>query len=131
MPDSDEPVSPKQLPKPAEILAQIELGPLAQIVEEKYVTRFGRQAVEVEERYEHLIGLRDHYRHKRGWSVFLACVMSVMIGFQILLLALVGAGIWTFAEYDWLLPALLVQNLAQVIGLAVIVVKSLFKDMRD
>ena len=128
---SDKPApEAKKLPTPAEILAQIELGPLAEIVEEKYVNRFGRQAVEVEERYEHLQGLQDHYRHKRGWSVFLAAVMAFMIGFQIVLLSLVGSGVWSFKDYDWLLPALLVQNLAQVIGLAVIVVRSLFRDMR-
>src|SRR5688572_22875500 len=118
MPGKAPPPSKNQLPTPAEILAQIELGPL-ELVEEKYVNRFGRHAVEVEERYEHLTGLKDHYRHKRGWSVFLAAVMAVMIGFQIYLLSMVGSGAWTFAEYDWLLPALLVQNLAQVIGLAV------------
>ncbi len=52
-----------------------------------------------------------------------------MILFQWLLLGLVGVGIWDFTKYEWLLPVLLVQNLGQIIGLALVVVKSLFKDI--
>jgi hypothetical protein len=58
-------------------------------------------------------------------------VMAGMVVFQSVLLGLVGAGIWDFSAYDWLLPALLVQNLAQVIGLAVFVVKALFREIRS
>jgi uncharacterized membrane protein YcfT len=43
----------------------------------------------------------------------------------------VGLQALNFVEYKWLLPALLVQNLAQVVGLAVFVVRSLFKEMKD
>ncbi|MDR3524889.1 MAG: hypothetical protein P4L66_12395 [Acetobacteraceae bacterium] len=82
-----------------------------------------------EQRYIHLRGLEDHYRHKGNWSWFLIALMAVMILFQCILLGMVGANIWSFEKYTWLLPALLVQNLAQVIGLAVFVVKALFKDM--
>ena len=55
-------------------------------------------------------------------------LMAVMIGFQSYLLVMVGQGKWDFTEYSWLLPALLAQNLAQVIGLAVFVVRALFSD---
>jgi hypothetical protein len=58
-------------------------------------------------------------------------VMAGMVIFQSVLLGLVGAGIWDFSRYAWLLPALLVQNLAQVIGLAVFVVKALFRDVGE
>lgn len=75
-----------------------------------------------------LQGLQEHFRHKKYWSYFLMGVMFVMIFFQSVLLGLVGAGIWSFKDYDWLLPALLAQNLAQIVGLAVFVVRSLFSD---
>jgi hypothetical protein len=42
---------------------------------------------------------------------------------------MVGVDVWSFTKYEWLLPALLVQNLAQIVGLAVFVVKALFKDL--
>lgn len=57
-------------------------------------------------------------------------LMGVMILFQSYLLLKVGVGDWDFSKYEWLLPALLVQNLAQVVGLAVFVVKALFKDLK-
>jgi hypothetical protein len=55
--------------------------------------------------------------------------MAFMVGYQSFLLYKVGTGAWDFSKYQWLLPSLLVQNLAQIVGLAVFVVKALFKDM--
>ena len=56
-------------------------------------------------------------------------IMGLMVVFQSALLTFVGLGWWDFTHYKWLVPILLVQNLAQIIGLAVFVVKSLFKDI--
>lgn len=89
----------------------------------------GQADIERQRGYEHLVGLQRHYQHKSKWSYFLMGMMAGMLGFQSLLLALVGAGFWDFTGYAWLLPALLVQNLAQIAGLCVIVVQSLFKDI--
>ncbi len=58
-------------------------------------------------------------------------IMSIIVIFQCALLWCVGIGRWDFKDYKWLLPALLVQNLAQIVGLALVIVKSLFKDMAD
>jgi len=52
-----------------------------------------------------------------------------MLAFQSYLLVMVGRGVWDFSAYEWLLPALLVQNLAQVVGLSVWAVKYLFSDI--
>lgn len=52
-----------------------------------------------------------------------------MIGYQMILLVLVGHGALDFKDYDWLLPALLVQNLAQIVGLAIYAVRHLFSDI--
>lgn len=89
---------------------------------------FTRDAVRSEVEWAHLNGLQDHYWHKGNWSWFLMAIMSAMIIFQSVLLGLVGSGIWDFSKYEWLLPALLVQNLGQIIALAFVVVRSLFRD---
>lgn len=102
----------------------------ANSLERTFNRRFSNASIEGQEKYEHLKGLRDHYKHKGRWSNFLMGVMAAMVIFQSVLLGLVGAGVWDFSAYDWLLPALLVQNLAQIIGLAVFVVKALFRDMK-
>lgn len=89
----------------------------------------GQADIDRQRGYQHLLGLQRHYEHKSKWSYFLMAMMAGMLGFQSILLGLVGARIWDFTGYAWLLPALLVQNLAQIAGLCVIVVQSLFKDV--
>lgn len=120
---------PKGLPSVGQLIAEIAKSkPLNQA---EYENSFNTLSAKSQQDYAHLSGLQDHYRHKGYWSYFLMAVMAAMVLFQSLLLGMVGAGIWTFKDYAWLLPALLVQNLAQIIGLAVFVVKSLFKDMKQ
>jgi hypothetical protein len=97
--------------------------------ERAFAGGFDREAIESQISYAHLRGIQDHYRHKGRWSSFLMLLMCGMVVFQSTLLGLVGAGIWDFTRYDWLLPLLLGQNLAQIIGLAVFVVKALFKEI--
>lgn len=86
-----------------------------------------RDFVKSEVDWAHLKGLQDHYWHKGAWSWFLMGLLVLMIGFQSFLLVMVGLGFWDFTQYEWLLPALLVQNLGQIIALAYVVVKSLFR----
>ena len=82
----------------------------------------------LEEQYSDLKAKQDRYRHKNIWSwLLLGCVVAVF-AFQFTLIALIGCGIWDFKAYEWLLPALLLQNFGQIAGLAFIVVKSLFRD---
>jgi len=83
-------------------------------------------AIEAELAYTHLFGLQDHYGLKKIWAIAIMSLMFVMVVFQCILLGLVGGHEWSFTDYKWLLPALLVQNLAQIAGLAYIVVKALF-----
>jgi hypothetical protein len=126
-------VESRSLPRPGEILAEVAASAptLPAVAEAQYADRFSRESASAQLEYAHLQGVRDHYRHKGKWSTFLMWVMAGMVVFQSVLLGLVGAGIWDFSAYDWLLPALLVQNLAQVIGLAVFVVKALFREIRS
>jgi len=97
--------------------------------ERQYVEEFSRGAIDAEMKYVHLRGLADHYRQKGKWSVFLMGAVGGMIIFQSGLLVAVGLDYLDFSKYEWLLPALLVQNLGQVIGLAVYAVKYLFSDI--
>lgn len=121
----------RPLPRPGEILAQIRAtGSLIQKAEQRYKMRFERATASTEEAYAHLQGIRDHYKHKKLWSFFIMALMAGMICFQSYLLYQVGIKAWDFSQYTWLLPALLVQNLAQIVSLAVFVVKALFTDLR-
>lgn len=45
--------------------------------------------------------------------------IAAMILFQSIVLVLAGWGIGDFLRYEWLLPALLVQNLAKIVGRSV------------
>jgi hypothetical protein len=98
-------------------------------LQERYEEKFTGLSIKGQREYAHVLGLQSHYAHKRKWSWFLMAVMAFMIGFQSYLLLKVGTRAWDFTEYNWLLPLLLVQNLAQIIGLAVIVVKALFTNL--
>lgn len=122
------------LPSLEELLAEVDDADPAEEEarwedELQYTENFEVRAAENQRAWAHLKGLQDHYRHKGTWSIFLMIVLGGMISFQWLLLWMVGGGLWDFSAYQWLLPILLVQNLGQIIGLAFIVVKSLFKDL--
>jgi len=82
-------------------------------------------------RYSKLKAFNDHHYNKGLWSKFIMWVMGGMIFFQSLLLMKVGTRQWDFSDYDYLLPILLVQNLAQIITLAAIIVKALFDSHKD
>lgn len=90
---------------------------------ERHVSDRGNQAA-VD--YANLVGLRNHYKLKQQWSWFLMAVVALLLWFQSYLLYKVGVGCWDFTDYTWLLPALLVQNLTQIIALAIIIVRSLY-----
>ena len=96
---------------------------------ENFTNQIVKLTPDIELQYIHMEGVQDHYKHKKWWSWFIMALMAILLIFQCTLLGLVGCGIWNFEKYAWLLPALLVQNLAQIVGLAVFVVKALFRDI--
>ena len=96
---------------------------------ENFTNQIVKLTPDIELQYIHMEGVQDHYKHKKRWSWFIMALMAILLIFQCTLLGLVGYGIWNFEKYAWLLPALLVQNLAQIVGLAVFVVKALFRDI--
>lgn len=98
-------------------------------LQRQFEREFYIDAEDAERSYIRLSGLRDHFRHKRYWSFYLMFLMFAMVAFQCILIAMVGAGRWDFKQYSWLLPTLMIQYLVQIVGLAVFVVRSLFKSM--
>lgn len=86
-------------------------------LQEEFERKFKTNAVAAATDWTHLNGLQEHYKHKSGWSTFLMLCMGGMIVFQSILLFLVGLDWLDFTKYKWLLPALMVQNLGQIVGL--------------
>ena len=125
----------KPLPKSEEVLKGLvvsdSVGSAISQSENEYKIRFQRISVDAQVQYAHLKGIQDHYKHKGRWSNFLIGAIAAMLIFQSYLLVKVGLGKWDFTSYEWLLPALLVQNLAQVVGLSVWAVKYLFSDISN
>lgn len=120
-----------ELPRPEEILKDLVVDDTKEFENQEHIEAWFREtSVKSEVDWTHLKGLQSHYWHKKLWSFFLMALMASMVAFQSFLLVKVGLGEWDFSKYQWLLPALMVQNLAQVVGLAVFVVKSLFKDLK-
>lgn len=81
--------------------------------------------------YAKLLAFQRHHSSKGHWSIFMMAVLAGLVIFQIVLLIMVGQGKWDFTRYEWLLPLLLVQNLAQIIGLAHVVVRALFDSFKE
>ena len=130
---SDEPKD-DLLPTAEDVLADFDFldedDDLLAQYERDFSEGFEESSVKLETEYAHLQGIRDHYRHKGRWSSFLMALLGAMIAFQWILLWQVGLQAWDFTQYEWLLPILLVQNLGQIIGLAFIVVKSHFREIK-
>lgn len=117
-------------PLAANVRSQITVSPdQGNKAQSEFEQKFKDGSITQQAEYAHLSGLWGHYRHKGLWSWFLMLLLASMIGFQCFLLYKVGVGDWDFTQYDWLLPVLLIQNLGQIISLAFVVVKSLFKDI--
>jgi hypothetical protein len=116
------------LPTPDEIIASEGFNADASNdIQIRYENIFASESVQAQVDYTHLRGLQDHYWHKGKWSFFIMGIMAVMVMFQSYLLYKVGTNQWDFTRYAWLLPALMVQNLGQIVALALVVVKSLFR----
>jgi uncharacterized integral membrane protein len=114
-------------PTPDELLTALSFNEYeSQEKEDRFARKFERDAIGRERDYAELRALSNHYDHKSYWSWFLLGVIGSMILFQMAVIRNIGQGEWRFVGYEWLIPALLVQNLAQVIGLSLFAVKALF-----
>jgi hypothetical protein len=60
----------------------------------------------------------------------MACIAISLI-FHISLTVLVGFKVVDFEKYQWFLPMVITENFAQIIALAIIVVKFLFSEPKS
>lgn len=125
-----------ELPRSQDVLRAISISGSSEEIQRDEDERSFKEAthvraIQAQLKYAHLRGVQDHYRQKGRWSFFLMAAVGGMLLFQSGLLIFVGVGWLDFQKYEWLLPALLVQNLGQVIGLAVFAVKYLFSDISE
>lgn len=56
----------------------------------RYVTSFDSQELESQTKYEYYKGVQQYYKHKGQWSRFLLWAIGCMIGYQMIILVLVG-----------------------------------------
>ncbi len=71
--------------------------------------------------HENLVELR------KTWGKLILGVLGITIVFNIFLVCMVGSGVWKFPDNSTFLSIVAGQNLAQVIGLVTIILRSLFK----
>jgi hypothetical protein len=74
----------------------------------------------------HLDGLKDFYFLRRTWSWAIFGFITTLILFHIVLTGCIGFGYMDFKEYPWFISIVVTENFAQIIALALIVVKFLF-----
>jgi len=67
---------------------------------------------------------RDIISMRRRWSNWLLFALLLIMAFDMILVALVGFKVWTFAGNT--LPLIVIDSLVKIIGLALIVVNFLF-----
>jgi hypothetical protein len=103
--------------------------PESRQLEYEFEEFFSRRSVVSEELWIKLQGLKDHFTHKKRWSWLLMAIIGGMVAYQAVLIWMIGLGKLDFSQYEWLLPTLMIQYLTQIVGLAVFVVRSLFKDV--
>lgn len=74
----------------------------------------------------HREGTKDFYKLRSTWSSLIGWCIVFLIIFQGAVTASVGFNLINFKDYPWFLEVIVTENFAQIIGLAIIVVKFLF-----
>lgn len=74
-----------------------------------------------------LDGLKKYYEMRQSWGNFLKWCLGIILGFNIVLVISVGLGILIFND-EWFLRIVLTTHLADIIGLAYLVVNFLFSN---
>jgi hypothetical protein len=76
------------------------------------------------------LGLRDFYSLRKIWSWFIICCIKTLILAQIGFMICLGFGWLDFIKYKNVLTIFYFETFGQIIGLAVIVAKFLFRDKK-
>jgi hypothetical protein len=127
---------PGTLPKPEDILPVVKAGGTVpdEGAERKFDATEDKENAGASQLYVHekarqeAVSARIKNDQKQHWSWFIMACIAIMIGAQTSFIYAAGAGILDFKNYPWLLPIYFAQNFAQMVGLAYIVIKSIFTD---
>lgn len=87
----------------------------------KALTEAAAVAVEV-------MGRQRFFQLRDDWSWWIIFWISTLIGFNIILTALVGFGVLNFQNYQWFITAVTVETFLQIVGMGYVAVKYLFSD---
>jgi hypothetical protein len=71
-------------------------------------------------------GRIQYFSLQNRWSWFIVGWITFLIGFNVLLTAMVGMGCWDFANYQWFVTAVTVETFLQVVGMGYVAVRFLF-----
>ena len=77
-----------------------------------------------------LKGLASYFTMRERWSHCLMIAIFIVLGFNILMVWFVGIGTLMYSD-EWFLRIVLTTNLADIIGLAVVIVKFLFPNQNN
>ncbi len=75
-------------------------------------------------------GKEKFYELRSKWSVYLAILLFIMVGFQIILIFLIGLGWLNYSLYENFLYTVLVESFLQITGMCILVVKFLFNKIK-
>jgi len=78
-----------------------------------------------------LNGKRQFFILRNQWSICIIIWISIFILFHISITYFLGFGLISFAENQWFLPSLLLENFLQIIGMGYIVVNFLYPKQKD
>ncbi len=76
-------------------------------------------------------GRAQYFKLQLGWSWAIGVLLFIMVVTQIVFLSMIGASKWDFSKYENALNGFLIENCAQIIASAVIIVKYLFPKPPD
>lgn len=76
-------------------------------------------------------GREKYYELREEWSTYLIWLLAVMVGFQIVLVLLIGFGALQYQEYRNFLYAAVVESFLQIVGMCWIVVRFLFPHKKE
>lgn len=85
-----------------------------------------KEAISAEAERIELEGRRNFFLLRKNWSTCIISWISVFIAFHIILTFCVGFKWLDFTNNPWIVPSIVLENFAQIIGMGIIVMKFLY-----
>lgn len=113
--------------KAAELIKMVQESEKEQI-QEVFDDRLQESLQMIRERETERIGRQKYYELRDKWSKYLAGFILLTLLFQFWLTFFIGKGWIDFTDYEPYLYLIVGENFTHIIGMAVIIVKFLFRD---